>query len=153
VAGSRLDQNAAIALAAKLTNPLRLQSDLYLRPNEDGLLLHADVARKDDPRTHVRAATPTNFGTSLEPLKGSSTNEERGFRKLCRGDNGLFGGRTRTRTLDPLIKSQLAQLKYQRLAGKLVAFSGITDQTVTIQMQTANWGPAKPAVPSRRATV
>jgi hypothetical protein len=50
----------------------------------------------------------------------------------------LIGGRTRTRTLDPLIKSQLAPLKYQWLAGKLVAFPGITDQSVTIQMQTAN---------------
>ncbi len=41
--------------------------------------------------------------------------------------------------MDPLIKSQLAYQKYQRLAGKLVALSGNTDQTVTIQMQTANW--------------
>jgi hypothetical protein len=41
--------------------------------------------------------------------------------------------------LDPLIKSQLTPLQYQWLAGKLLAFSGIADQTVTIQMQTANW--------------
>jgi hypothetical protein len=43
--------------------------------------------------------------------------------------------------LDPLIKSQLAPLEYQWLAGKLVTFSDITDQTVTLEMQTANWDP------------
>jgi hypothetical protein len=49
----------------------------------------------------------------------------------------FIGGRTRTRTLDPLIKSQLASLKYQRLTTKPLTFSSITDQTVTHEMQTA----------------
>ncbi len=60
------------------------------------------------------------------------------------------GGRTRTRTLDPLIKSQLAPLKYQRLVRKPVAISSITNQTVTHEMQTANRGlllPARMATP------
>jgi hypothetical protein len=48
------------------------------------------------------------------------------------------GGRTRTRTLDPLIKSQLASLKYQRLARKPLARSGIANQMVTCGLQTAN---------------
>ena len=54
--------------------------------------------------------------------------------------------------MDPLIKSQLAPLEYQWLAGKLLAFSGIADQTVTIQMQTANWD-LQDRVPPRRAIV
>jgi hypothetical protein len=50
----------------------------------------------------------------------------------------MIGGRTRTRTLDPLIKSQLASLKYQRLARKPLAPSGIANQTVTCGLQTAD---------------
>src|SRR5262249_34946483 len=63
----------------------------------------------------------------------------------------FISGRTRTRTLDPLIKSQLVQLKYQRLARKLIAFPSITDQSVTIQMQTANRTPARTAMPTEAA--
>jgi len=40
--------------------------------------------------------------------------------------------------LDPLIKSQLASPKYQRLASKPLAHQGIANQMVTPELQTAN---------------
>jgi hypothetical protein len=56
-----------------------------------------------------------------------------------------------TRTLDPLIKSQLASLKYQGFASKPLAFSGIANQKVTDRLQTANRAPLGLAVPKFNA--
>jgi hypothetical protein len=48
----------------------------------------------------------TSFGTSLEPLHAVKTSGPRKIKKMLSRDRYLDGGRTRTRTLDPLIKSQ-----------------------------------------------
>jgi hypothetical protein len=47
-------------------------------------------------------------GTSLEPLSAAHQRSSAAAPKKFRVMKGLFGGRTRTRTLDPLIKSQLS---------------------------------------------
>jgi hypothetical protein len=54
-----------------------------------------------------------SFGTPLEPLHTVKTSGSRRTKKMLSRDRYLDGGRTRTRTLDPLIKSQLLyQLSY-----------------------------------------
>jgi hypothetical protein len=50
---------------------------------------------------------------------------------------GINGGRTRTRTLDPLIKSQIFSVGFQYLGYKLSLFRTIRKQWVTSKMQTA----------------
>ena len=47
------------------------------------------------------------LGTSLEPKTEQDHVAERPLKKIRLVFNGLYGGRTRTRTLDPLIKRQL----------------------------------------------
>jgi hypothetical protein len=69
--------------------------------------LHADVARGRMSRALTSTtATLTDFGTSLEPFDQRPPGSQRVPWKIMLPDNRLDGGRTRTRTLDPLIKSQ-----------------------------------------------
>jgi hypothetical protein len=48
-----------------------------------------------------------SFGTPLEPLHALETSRRPSRKKILSQNSRLGGGRTRTRTLDPLIKSQL----------------------------------------------
>jgi hypothetical protein len=62
-------------LAVDVVNPQRLQGDLFLRPNEDGLFswVYPDVACGRMTRALTSPTTTlTNFGTSLEPFKQNS---------------------------------------------------------------------------------
>ena len=76
-------------------------SPASLRPGEPS------VNRVHSPRRARSRATRANVGTPLEPFASLRTLEEPRSRISCWNFNGLIGGRTRTRTLDPLIKSQL----------------------------------------------
>ena len=63
-------------LAVDVVNPQRLQGDLFLRPNEDGLFswVYPDVACGRMTRALTSPTTTlTNFGTSLEPFKQTPT--------------------------------------------------------------------------------
>ena len=75
-------------------------SPASLRPGEPS------VNRVHSPRRARSRATRANVGTPLEPFASLRTLEEPHSRISCWNFNGLIGGRTRTRTLDPLIKSQ-----------------------------------------------
>jgi hypothetical protein len=67
-----------------------------------------ELACRDHDRQGFRA---TPYGATLEPLwnllPGNNQTSPCLARKFLRECRGLLGGRTRTRTLDPLIKSQL----------------------------------------------
>ena len=80
-------------------------SPASLRPGEPS------VNRVHSPRRARSRATRANVGTPLEPFASRRTLEEPRSRISCWNFNGLIGGRTRTRTLDPLIKSQLLELR------------------------------------------
>ncbi len=56
-------------LAAELINPKRLQTDLFLRPNEDGLFPGFTQTWRGEGWRALTSmtTTPTDFGTSLEP--------------------------------------------------------------------------------------
>ena len=75
-------------------------SPASLRPGEPS------VDRLHSPRRACSRATRANVGTPLEPFASLRTLEEPRSGISCWNFNGLIGGRTRTRTLDPLIKSQ-----------------------------------------------
>jgi hypothetical protein len=63
----------------------------------------------DEPKSQQLSycAKRTSFGSSLEPQTKLYDVAELSLKKFRLNFNGLFGGRTRTRTWDPLIKSQL----------------------------------------------
>jgi hypothetical protein len=52
-------------------------------------------------------AIQASFGTSLEPLNAVEASGPQGIKKMLSQSKYLDGGRTRTRTLDPLIKSHM----------------------------------------------
>ena len=72
-------------LAVDVVNPQRLQGDLFLRPNEDGLFswVYPDVACAKMTRALTSATTTlTDFGTSLEPFRQNPTSSQRARWKI-----------------------------------------------------------------------
>ena len=94
--------------------------------------------RDDNQLCGSRASlTRLLFGTPLEPLAKKSRRRAESRYKKALHDSGFFGGRTRARTWDPLIKSQL--LRAIERVGPIylaTAWRGFTTWTVPPQGHT-----------------